>query len=164
MYPHPSVIPPTWPWALSGEFDPAVNKWWMGLWCFSVSGYWRKSINKCVAKPQPLKWLHNWVFNALNDSLMLGGNYFTQHLLSISTQHPFEKYGSDISLFGAYYNFISHLLNKSRNAGHHGKINLNLRLLTGMPWLTTSCAPPWLRLGGIPPSITVWGMILFLWR
>ena len=29
-----------------------------------------------------------------------------------------------------------------------------------MPWLATSRAPPWLMLGGIPPSITVWGVIV----
>ena len=35
----------------------------------------------------------------------------TQHLLSISTQHPYEKYGSDdISLSGAYWDSISHIL------------------------------------------------------
>ena len=34
----------------------------------------------------------------------------TQHFLSISTQHPYEKHGSDISLSGANHDFISHAL------------------------------------------------------
>ena len=55
---------PTWPRAHSEEFDPAVNELWMGLWCFTLSRYGEKSMNKCVAKPQALKWKNKDDFNA----------------------------------------------------------------------------------------------------
>ena len=58
--------------------------------------------------------------------------------VGISNQHPYEKYGFDISLSGAYRDFISHQLKwllKPRK--------INLSLLTGTSWLPTFCAPPW---------------------
>ena len=69
-----------------------------------------------------------------------------------------------MSLSGAYYDFISHILKLSRNASRCRWLKpwkINLRLPSGMPWLVTYRAPPWLMLGGIPPSITVW--VTFLW-
>ena len=83
---------------------------------------------------------------------------YTQHRLSISTQHPYEKYGSDISLFEAYRDFIYHVLKKSCNAGRYRW--LKPQLLTHMPWLATFRAPPWSMLDRIPPSIAVWGVII----
>ena len=70
-----------------------------------------------------------------------------QHLLSISTRHSYEKYGSGIYFSGAHYNFISHRLKLSRNDSRYRWLKprkINLRLLTGMPWLATLRAPPWL--------------------
>ena len=67
----------------------------------------------------------------------------TQHLLPISTQHPDEKYGCDISLAGAYHDLISHLLKKSCNYGHYSWLKqrkINLGPLTGLSWLATSHA------------------------
>ena len=80
----------------------------------------------------------------------------TQHLLPISTQHPDENYGSDISFSGTHCDFISHILKWSRNYGRYSPLKprkTNLRLLTRMPWLATFHAPPWWMVDGIPPSI-----------
>ena len=65
-----------WPRELSEEFDPVVNNWWMGLWYLGAGRYWVKSIIKGVAEPHSSMWTNEWVFNASNNGLMLGGNYF----------------------------------------------------------------------------------------
>ena len=95
---------PMWPRAISEEFYPllTIDEWGCYVLVYA----------DIVAEPQLVKWTNNWVFNACDNGLMLGGDYFisTQHLLSISTQHPDGKYSSDITLSGAYHDFISHLL------------------------------------------------------
>ena len=35
-----SIQHPTWPQALSEEFTPAINDWWMGLVCFDMYRHW----------------------------------------------------------------------------------------------------------------------------
>ena len=71
-----------------------------------------------------------------------------------------------ISLFrGAYYDFLSHPLKESQNAGRNSWLKpweTNLKLLTGMTRLTAFRALPWWMLVGIPLTvthchITVWG-------
>ena len=100
----------TWPRALSEEFEPAVNNWWEGLRRSGVCKYCRKSINKCATEPQPLKWTNKWVSVGGMTAWWWVEIISTQHLLTIFTQHPDEKYGSDISLLGVYHDFISYLL------------------------------------------------------
>ena len=77
---------PTWRQAVSEEFDSAVYDLLMGLWCFGASKYWGKSMNNYVVETRRLKWMNKWVFNAWNNALMLGGNYF--HSASPVNFHP----------------------------------------------------------------------------
>ena len=81
---------PTWPRALSDDFEPVVNNWWMGLWCFGVSRCWGKSINMGVAEPQPLKWTKARGEFSMRRIMAWCWveTISTQHILSISTQHP----------------------------------------------------------------------------
>ena len=148
---------PRWPRALSEEFDPVIDNWWMGLWCFGACRYWGKFINKCVAEPQ--------LWSGKMTELSMRGTTGWCWVEIISTQHPEEKFGTDISLSRASHDFISHLLRQNCNNCRYSWLKLwktNLMLLTGMPWLTNFCAPPWWMLGGTSPSITDWGVSLTL--
>ena len=66
---------PTWPQALSEEFTPAVNDWWMGLMCFDIYRHWGTYTHVFGAEPQPLKWMNGRVWCAVNNELMLGGMF-----------------------------------------------------------------------------------------
>ena len=79
---------------------------------------------------------------------------------TLSTQHPDENRAL-ISLSGAYHDFIPHILQYTNNSSRYTRLQqwkASLWQLTGMPWIVTFRAPPWWMLGGIPPSITVWGV------
>ena len=134
----------------------------MGLWCFGVNKYWAKPKEKYVAEAQLLKWTNKWVFNSSKNGLILGGNYFHPVSASPVDFHPASR--RKISHFQehtatSYRTYWS----KNRNYGRYSWLSprkTNPRLLTGMPWLATLRAPPWWMLGGIPHSITVWGVIV----
>ena len=82
---------------------------------------------------------------------------------TLSTQHPDEIQGSDISLSGACHDFIPRILQSTYKSSRYTRLQqwkASLRQLTGMSWIVTFRAPPWLMLGRIPPSITVWGVKL----
>ena len=84
----------------------------------------------------------------------------TQHLLPISTLYSDEKYGSDISLTGAYQDFISQLLKESRSYGRCSWLN------HGKPILACHDSPlsvhAMMDAGWNSPCITVWGVVLLL--
>ena len=151
---------PTWPRALSEELDPAVMIAEWDCDVFGASSYWGTPTNKCVTKPQPLKWTNKWVFNGWNEGLMLGGNYF--HPASPVDFHPASRRKIRpwyLTLGNIPRLHISPTEVKSHVDGYSW-LNLrktNRRLQTSMPWLATLRAPPWM-LGGIPPSVTVSGL------
>ena len=148
-----------WPRALSGEFDPSVNNWWIGLWCYGVSWYWGKPIHKYVVEQRLFKWTSKLVWNVWNNGLMLGGNYFYQ--ASPVDFHPRSR--RIIRLwYLTYHDFISHLLKLSRNNGRYRWLKprqTNIRLLIAIQWLVTFRDPPRWMLGGIPS--TAWGVNLY---
>ena len=97
LHPHPSDTDagwnstqhPTSPRVLSEECDPAVNNWWMGLWCFSVSRYLGKPLERYIAEAHLLEWTNKWVFNASTNGLILCVNYF--HPASPDHFHPASR-------------------------------------------------------------------------
>ena len=47
---------PTWPQALSEEFTPAFNDWWMGLKCFEICRHQGSYTHMFGTEPLPLKY------------------------------------------------------------------------------------------------------------
>ena len=129
---------PTWPRALSEEHDPAANNWYCGV---LVSVDIEENLKKSMQRK------HSFWSGRISEFSMRRRTVWcwveiisNHHLLSISTQHPDEKYGYDISLSGVYHDFISHLLKLNCNYGGYGWLKprkTNPRLLTGNPWLAT---------------------------